>query len=339
MRADRLIALVLFLQSRGKVTAAEVAAELGVSIPTARRDLEALAEAGVPVYGRPGRGGGWQLVGGSRTNLTGLSVHESKSLFWMLGTAGLSDPGTRAATRKLIRALPETLREEAEILATRIHYDHTPWGQSPRTDDRSEILDVLRSALVNGQALHFEYSRHDGTADKTVARPQGLVAKAGTWYLIARPQDSGTPRTYRIDRISEAEQADTSRERPSDGAKRQTRPETVEADHFDVEEHWTAHVDEVEALRSSAIAQIRCPNWAVAIISAHFGRYFSVIDEGPESTIAEVGANLVIALAEQLAGWGGTVEVLSPAELRCELSRIGAELVALYNDSNTGQER
>jgi predicted DNA-binding transcriptional regulator YafY len=180
MRADRLIALVLFLQSRGKVTAAEVAAELDISIPTARRDLEALSAAGVPVYGQPGRGGGWQLVGGARTNLTGLSEHESKSLFWMLGTAGLSDPGTRAATRKLVRALPSTLQDEAEILATRIHYDHTTWGELPRTADRSEVLDALRSALVNRRTLRIRYTKRDGTADETTAQPLGLVAKAGT---------------------------------------------------------------------------------------------------------------------------------------------------------------
>lgn len=126
MRADRLLALLLFLQSREQVTAAEVAAELEVSLATARRDLEALSAAGVPVHVRPGRGGGWGLLGGARTNLTGLGGPEARSLFWMLGTAGLSDPDTRLATRKLFRALPESLRAEAEVLATTIHYDHTP---------------------------------------------------------------------------------------------------------------------------------------------------------------------------------------------------------------------
>ncbi|MGC2941914.1 MULTISPECIES: helix-turn-helix transcriptional regulator [unclassified Brevibacterium] len=339
MRADRLIALVLFLQSRGKVTAAEVAAELDVSIPTARRDLEALSAAGVPVYGQPGRGGGWQLVGGARTNLTGLTEHESKALFWMLGTAGLSDPGTRAATRKLVHALPATLQDEAEILATRIHYDHTAWGDHPRTGERSEILHALRSALVNRRALHIRYTRRDGTSDETIARPLALVAKAGTWYLIAHPQHDDTPRTYRTDRISEAEPVDTSREQPSDRTERRIRRATVDDDRFDLEAFWTAHVDEVEALRSSVIARVRCPNWAVPILAAQFGRYFSVIDHGTESTTAEVGANLVIALAEQLAGWGRTVEVLSPRELRSELSRIGAELSDLYAEhtATTGE--
>ena len=332
MRADRLIALVLFLQSRGKVTAAEVAAELDVSIPTARRDLEALAGAGVPVYGRPGRGGGWQLVGGSRTNLTGLSGHESKSLFWMLGTAGLSDPGTRAATRKLIRALPETLRDEAEILATRIHYDHTTWGEPPRTADRSEILDDLRTALVRTADLRISYSNRNGTSEAITIRPLGLVAKAGIWYLIARPRLVGAPRTFKIDRIDKTEKVDTGNVSPADQIEDRAGHGTSAVEEFDVEAYWIAHVGEVEALRSSVTAEIRCPNWAVPILSSHFGRYFTVIDEGTESTIAEVGANLVIALAEQLAGWGRTVEVLSPPELRSELARIGAELSDTYSE-------
>lgn len=332
MRADRLIALVLFLQSRGKVTAAEVADELGVSTPTARRDLEALSAAGVPVYGQPGRGGGWQLVGGARTNLTGLSGHEAKSLFWMLGTAGLSDPGTRAATRKLIRALPATLQDEAEILAARIHYDHTAWGEAPRPEDRREILDALRSALVNKQALRLDYTSRDGAPETVITRPLGLVAKAGIWYLIARTPHSDAPRTFRIDRISQAEPADP---HPDGTSERSVLPAprlNADDDGFDLEAYWTSHVAEVEALRSSVIAKVRCPNWAVPILSTQFGRYFSIVDEGTESTVAEVGANLVIALAEQLAGWGRSVEVISPPELRSELARIGAELSVLYSD-------
>lgn len=146
MRADRLIALLLLLQSRGRVTAATVAAELEVSVATARRDLEALSAAGIPVYVQPGRGGGWQLIGDARTNLSGLSAYESRAMFWLLGTAGLASPETRVATMKLIRALPESLRGEAERLATSIHYDHAEWGGHPRESE--EGLELLRDAIV-----------------------------------------------------------------------------------------------------------------------------------------------------------------------------------------------
>src|SRR6185295_1212996 len=105
MRADRLLATLLLMQSRGRVTAAELAAELEVSIATARRDLEALATAGVPVYPQPGRGGGWQLVGGARTDLSGLSATEARALFLLVGPAAAISPAAKAALRKLVRAL------------------------------------------------------------------------------------------------------------------------------------------------------------------------------------------------------------------------------------------
>ena len=106
MRADRLVATVLLMQSRGRVTAAELAAELGVSVATARRDLEALSGAGVPVYPQQGRGGGWQLVGGARTDLSGLTAAEAQALFLLAGPAASIAPEVKSALRKLVRALP-----------------------------------------------------------------------------------------------------------------------------------------------------------------------------------------------------------------------------------------
>ncbi|MCW2703105.1 MAG: regulatory protein DeoR, partial [Blastococcus sp.] len=114
MRADRLIAVLLFLQTRGRVTAAEVARELEVSCRTARRDLEALGTAGVPVYSSSGRGGGWSLVGGARTDLSGLTAGEARALFMAAGPATAATPGVQAALRKLLAALPAPLRQGAE---------------------------------------------------------------------------------------------------------------------------------------------------------------------------------------------------------------------------------
>jgi predicted DNA-binding transcriptional regulator YafY len=108
MRADRLVAVLLMMQARGRVTAAEVAAELEVSVATARRDLEALSAAGVPVYPQPGRGGGWSLVGGARTDLSGLTAPEVQALFLLVGPAASVSPEAKAALRKLVRALPGT---------------------------------------------------------------------------------------------------------------------------------------------------------------------------------------------------------------------------------------
>src|SRR5436189_4732855 len=105
MRADGLVATLLLMQARGRVTAAELAEELEISVATARRDLEALSAAGVPVYPQPGRGGGWSLVGGARTDLSGLTAPEVQALFLLVGPAASVSPRAKAALRKLVRAL------------------------------------------------------------------------------------------------------------------------------------------------------------------------------------------------------------------------------------------
>ena len=117
MRADRLVATLLLMQSRGRVTAAELAEELEVSVATARRDLEALSTAGIPVYPQPGRGGGWSLLGGARTDLSGLTAAEAQALFLLVGPAAAVAPEAKAALRKLVRALPDTFRADAEAVA------------------------------------------------------------------------------------------------------------------------------------------------------------------------------------------------------------------------------
>ena len=131
MRADRLVAILLLLQSRGRVTAAEVAAELEVSLKTARRDLEALSLAGIPVYAQPGRGGGWQLLGGARTDLSGLTAAEARTLFLVAGPSATVTPEAKSALRKLVRALPEPFRASAEAAATATVLDPAGWGTNP----------------------------------------------------------------------------------------------------------------------------------------------------------------------------------------------------------------
>src|SRR6185437_6357512 len=136
MRADRLVAVLLLMQARGRVTAAEVAAELEVSVATARRDLEALSAAGVPVYPQSGRGGGWSLVGGARTDLTGLTSTEARALFLLAGPAASVAPPVRSALRKLVRALPGTFRADAEAAAAAIMVDAARWGEPGRPRPR-----------------------------------------------------------------------------------------------------------------------------------------------------------------------------------------------------------
>src|SRR4051794_33874927 len=126
--ADRLVAPLLLMQARGRVPAAEVADELEVSVATARRDLEALSTAGIPVYPQPGRGGGWSLVGGARTDLTGLTAPEAQALFLLVGPAASASAPARSALRKLVRALPDTLRAAAQAAPDAVVGDPTRWG-------------------------------------------------------------------------------------------------------------------------------------------------------------------------------------------------------------------
>lgn len=130
MRADRLVAILLLLQRRGQVTAAEVAEELEVSERTARRDLEALGMAGMPVYPVRGRGGGWRLAGGGKTDLSGLSVEEARALFLVAGPHADTTKEVKAALRKLLRALPEPLRDGAEAASAAVVVDPSTWGRS-----------------------------------------------------------------------------------------------------------------------------------------------------------------------------------------------------------------
>ena len=167
MRADRLVATVLLMQQRGRVTAAELAGELEVSVATARRDLEALSAAGVPVYPQPGRGGGWSLVGGARTDLSGLTSGEAQALFLLVGPAAAVSDEAKAALRKLVRALPQTFRADAEAAATAVTIDPARWGDEPRR--RPELVDRLQTAVVRRLRVRLVYAgRRDAHTERTV---------------------------------------------------------------------------------------------------------------------------------------------------------------------------
>src|SRR5580658_8460902 len=128
VRADRLVAILMLLQTRGQVTAAEVAEDLEISERTARRDLDALGVAGLPIYSVQGRGGGWRLLGGGRTDLSGLTAAEARALFLVAGPSSAS-PDVRAALRKLVRALPESFRTAAEVASTAVIVDPAGWDE------------------------------------------------------------------------------------------------------------------------------------------------------------------------------------------------------------------
>lgn len=162
MRADRLVAVLLLMQSRGRVTAGLLAAELEVSTATARRDLEALSAAGVPVYPQPGRGGGWSLVGGARTDLTGLTASEARALFLLVGPAAALSPQAKAALSKLVRALPDTFRADAEAASDAVVVDPAGWGERDRP--RTALVDALQEGVVRRRKLRVTYATGPASA-------------------------------------------------------------------------------------------------------------------------------------------------------------------------------
>ncbi|MFG2516745.1 helix-turn-helix transcriptional regulator [Streptomyces sp. NPDC048584] len=212
MRAARLIKMVLLLQSRPSMTAAELASELEVSERTVTRDAQALSEAGVPVYADRGRVGGYRLIGGYRTRLTGLARGEAEALFLSgvpgaLREMGLEDAAS-AARLKVSAALLPSLRDAPRTAAQRFHLDAPGWFREAVTP---ELLPVLAGAVWGDLRVVARYRRAAGigagmgAGSGVVERelePYGLVLKAGVWYLCARVRGGGGFRVYRVDRFT-----------------------------------------------------------------------------------------------------------------------------------------
>ncbi len=317
MRADRLVATLLLLQARGRVTAAEVAEELEVSERTARRDLEALGMAGIPVYSQPGRGGGWSLLGGARTDLSGLTAAEARTLFLVAGPQSAATPEAKSALRKLVQALPETFRADAEAAASAVMLDPASWGDEPPAPP--PFLDQLQQAVVDGVRVELGYAdRHGAESERTVS-PLGLVQKGRTWYLVAHTAKG--MRTFRVWRVRSVGRTEVPVERP---------------DGFDLAATWAAVVAEMDEKRARAGVQVVARADLVPTLRLHWGRNLVVADDAPPDPDGRVAATIAgtswEAIVDQLAGYGAGVEVVAPPEARARLAETGADLVALYAD-------
>jgi predicted DNA-binding transcriptional regulator YafY len=313
MRADRLVAALLLLQARGRVTAAELADELEVSVATARRDLEALSAAGIPVYPQAGRGGGWSLVGGARTDLSGLSAAEAQALFLLVGPAAAVSAEAKAALRKLVRALPQPFRSDAEAAAGATMIDPTRWGERDRR--RPEVVDLLQTAVVRRRRVRVTYVGRSRERTERLVDPWGLVDKDDVWYLVAGT-DRGQ-RTFRVDRILSAEPTELpAAERPED---------------FALGAVWAQVVGEVEQKRSRTWATVLVDSHAIWVLQRQFGRHCrpdGELDDG--RTRVRLAAPTPLDIARQLAGWGAGIAVVEPRSVQSELARIGAELADRY---------
>src|SRR5260370_22855336 len=175
----------MLLQARGRVTATDLAERLEVSPRTVHRDVEALSASGVPVYAQRGRGGGWSLVEGYRTDLSGLTEEEARALFLVAGPAAASGvdvaPVARSALRKLLAALPAHYRPAVERDRSGVHVDPAGWWQRA---EQPAHLAALRGALGAGRLLWMRYDHGDGPGHRRPVGPHARVAKAGVWSLL-----------------------------------------------------------------------------------------------------------------------------------------------------------
>jgi predicted DNA-binding transcriptional regulator YafY len=316
VRADRLIAVLLLLQTRGRLTAADVARELEISERTARRDLEALALAGVPVYSSPGRGGGWSLVGGARTDLTGLTAAEATSLFLAAGSSAATPPAAQAALRKLLGALPAPLREGARVAGTAVVVDAASWGRTAPPEP--EHLPALQRAVVEGEQVVLGYAGRGKPPSTRTVSPLGLVTKAGVWYLVAGT-DAGV-RTFRVGRVTDVTPTGRAVQRP---------------DGFDLRAAWEASAGEVERRRAEASVQALADPALVPMLRRWLGpaQITAGQPDGDGRVPVELSGPSVDVLVAQFAGFGSRLRITSP-EAWPPLRALAEDLRSLYGAEN-----
>lgn len=313
MRADRLVSILLMLQTRGRVTAAEVATELEISERTARRDLDSLGVAGLPVYSMQGRNGGWRLLGEGRTDLTGLTSAETQALFLLAGPRATT-PELRAALRKLVRALPEPFRKGAEAASAAVFHDATAWSGDGAERPTPVHLDAVQDAVIAGRQIVLGYVARAGQPTTRTVHPLGLATKGGSWYLVAET-DAGR-RTFRVDRVQSVEITDDPVVRP---------------EGFVLADAWQMITTEVELVRTPVVVRALVDSQSMWWLRHSFGtrlRIGMAVQDGRVEV--EIRSHNEYSIAHELAGFGHLVEVTEPVEVRRRLSEIALELCSLY---------
>ena len=322
MRADRLLSILLLLQINRRMTARELAHRLEVSERTIHRDMEALSTAGVPVTAERGAQGGWSLMDGYKTNLTGLAGAEVQALFVPGPARLLSDlnlgKASESALLKLLAALPEMFRRDAEYVRQRIHVDVTGWN---RAEESVPCLHTVQEAIWQGRRLSIEYGQ-EGCASERVVDPLGLVAKGIVWYLVAAA--GGGVRSYRVSRVRGAVMLDEPSERP---------------EGFDLAAHWEESSRRFRENFPRFYATLRAHPSVVNRM--HFARPFARVEEvGPADGEGWQRVRMRFQFPEEACefalGFGARVEILEPAELRTRVVEMAEGVVAFY-ERKTGE--
>ena len=305
MRASRLLSLLILLQTRGRVSAESLARRFDVSVRTIYRDVDQLSAAGVPVFAERGRNGGFSLLEGYRTTLTGLTPMEAEALLLAgVGQAAADlgvGPDAAAAQLKMLASLPPRSGARAERVGSRFHLD--PHGWYTRAEP-PEILPRLAVALWNDMRVRFDYEGWKGAITREVD-PLGLVLKAGVWYLVAAAD--GRPRTYRVGAIRRLDVLDVKFRRPA---------------RFELARHWAEAARDFESRLLAGRATVRLSTEGLRILREVSPAAAEAAERQHEACSptgwirAEIPIESPAYATRQFLSLGSDVEVLAPAALR-----------------------
>jgi predicted DNA-binding transcriptional regulator YafY len=320
MRADRLLSLLMLLQTRGRMTAHDLAQELEVSVRTIYRDIDALSFAGVPVYTERGPGGGCALLDSYRTTLTGLTKDQVRALFMLSIPAPLAELGVdqelKAALLKLSAALSPSQRHDEERVRQRIHLDSVGWFEAREPVPH---LPTLQRAVWEDRRLYIAYHLPFETRVEHLVEPYGLVAKATVWHLVCARE--GHLRVLRVSQILDARLAGEHFERPT---------------AFDLARFWESWCARVEENRPRYPVILRVSPRLVPFLPQYFGRHIRTLVAEAGRPDAEGWLTLTLPFEsleearERILGFGSAVEVLEPWALRQSVHDFAIQIASVY---------
>ncbi|MBN1936948.1 MAG: YafY family transcriptional regulator [Anaerolineae bacterium] len=322
MRADRLISIVMLLQSRGRITAHTMADELEVSERTIYRDIDALSAAGIPIYGDRGPEGGYSLLDTYRSTLTGLTADELRALLTLSIPAPLDDLGLtsdlKTAMYKLAAALPGEQRANKAPEQQRIYLDSSWWFQS---EEATPFLKTIHEAVQSDRKLRIRWRVRYGLPqdiEQTVA-PYGLVAKASVWYVVCTLEDRVF--AHRVSHLTEVEALDVFFERPAD---------------FDLAAFWQRWCAEFESVRPYYGVKARVASHFIADLPHYFGPQVreqiaqATPDDQGRITV-ELPFESLWSARSRLLALGSAIEVLEPEPLRLSIVDYAQQIIKMYD--------
>lgn len=325
MRADRLISIVMLLQSRGRTTARTLAEELEVSERTIYRDIDALSAAGIPIYGDRGPEGGYSLLDTYRSTLAGLTVDELRALLTLSIPAPLEDLGLttklKGAMHKLAAALPDAQHEAQTSEQGRIYLDSSWWFQS---EEAAPFLKTIQEAVQSNHKLRIRWRVRYGLPQdiEQIVAPYGLVAKASVWYVVCALEERIL--AHRISHLSEVEPLEATFERPAD---------------FNLAAFWQRWCAEFESTRSHYSVKARVAAHFIADLPHHFGPQMQeqIVQATPDNQgriTVELSFESLWSARAHLLALGRAIEVLEPEPLRLSIVDYAQQIVAMYDESS-----